>query len=315
MSTAVVRSNTFAHAVLLCALGGALLSLPVASKAASKTLTISGTPATTVAINGHYSFTPGARDTVKSRIKFDIYNKPSWASFDGTTGRLYGTPHRNNVGTYNNITIRLTDWYGFVTTAPFSITVLDKTAKPLTLNPAPSISGAAAATAIVGTTYRFTPKATDSNGERLTFSIANQPKWAKFDATTGTLSGIPAASDVGKYANIQISVSDGNSLITLAAFAIAVNQVASTSTGSATLDWTPPTENTDGTALSDLAGYTVRYGRNPSELTQVIKVANAGLTSLVVDELSSGTWYFTIASYNREGAESSSSAVVSAPIL
>jgi hypothetical protein len=311
MSTAVVRSNAFARSVLLCALGTTLLALSGAAGAASKTLTINGTPPATVAVNAHYSFTPGAKDTVRSRIKFDIYNKPGWASFDGTTGRLYGTPNRNNVGTYKNITIRLTDWYGFVTTAPFSITVVNPTAT----NSAPSISGAAAAIALVGTAYRFTPKATDSNGDRLTFSIANEPKWAKFDAATGTLSGTPAATDVGKYSNIKISVSDGKSLTALAAFAISVNQVAKASAGSVTLDWTAPTENTDGTVLTDLAGYTVRYGKSPSELTQVIKVANAGLTSLVVDELSDGTWYFAISSFNHAGVESSNSGVVSTNVL
>jgi hypothetical protein len=311
MSTAVVRSSSFAQSVLLCACGTTLLALSGAAHAASTTLTISGTPPATVVVNAPYSFIPGAKDTVRSRIKFDIYNKPSWASFDGTTGRLYGKPNRNYIGTYKNITIRLTDWYGFVTTAPFSITVVASTAT----NSAPSISGAAATTALVGTAYRFMPKATDSNGDRLTFSIANEPKWAKFDAATGTLSGTPAATDVGKYNNIQISVSDGKSLTALAAFAITVNQAAAAPAGSVTLDWTAPTENTDGTTLSDLAGYTVRYGRNPSELTQVIKVANAGLTSLVVDELSAGTWYFAISSFNRAGVESSNSGVVATNVL
>jgi hypothetical protein len=311
MSTAVVRSSAFAPSVLLCALGTSLICLSGAAQAASTTLTISGIPPTKVVVNAPYSFIPGAKDTVRSRIKFDIYNKPSWASFDGTTGRLYGTPNRNYIGTYKNITIRLTDWYGFVTTAPFSITVAASTAT----NSAPSISGAAATAALVGTAYRFTPKATDSNGDRLTFSIANEPKWAKFDAATGTLSGTPTATNVGKYNNIQISVSDGKSLTALPAFSITVNQAAAASAGSVTLDWTAPTENTDGTALSDLAGYTVRYGKSPSELTQVIKVANAGLTSLVVDELSAGTWYFAISSFNRTGVESSNSGVVSTNVL
>ena len=308
MSTTVVRSNAFAQSVFLCAWGATLLCMSGTAAAASKTLTISGIPPATVAVNAHYSFTPGAKDTVRSRIKFDIYNKPSWASFDATTGRLYGTPNRNYIGTYRNITIRLTDWYGFVTTAPFSITVVNS-------NSAPSISGAAATTALVGTAYRFTPRATDANGDRLTFGIANEPKWAKFDAVTGTLSGTPAVTDVGKYSNIKISGSDGKSLTALAAFTISVNQVAAASTASVTLDWTAPTENTDGSILSDLAGYTVRYGKSPSELTQILKVANAGLTSLVVDELSAGTWYFAISSFNRAGAESANSEVVSTNVL
>jgi Putative Ig domain len=83
-------------------------------------------PASTVVAAGNYSFQPVAKDEVKSRIKFDITNKPVWASFDGTTGHLFGTPKSRQVGTYSNISIRLTDWYGYVTTKAFSITVINR---------------------------------------------------------------------------------------------------------------------------------------------------------------------------------------------
>ena len=36
--------------------------------------------------------------------------------------------------------------------------------------------------------------------------------------------------------------------------------------GSATLDWTPVTQNTDGTVLTDLAGYKVYYGTSRTTL-------------------------------------------------
>src|SRR3569832_2774897 len=112
MSTTVVRSNAFAQSVFLCAWGATLLCMSGTAAAASKTLTISGIPPATVAVNAHYSYTPGAKDTVRSRIKFDIYNKPSWASFDATTGRLYGFLFCFFFGSFWFITIRLTDWYG-----------------------------------------------------------------------------------------------------------------------------------------------------------------------------------------------------------
>jgi Putative Ig domain len=288
--------------------------MPIAAEAASKTLTISGSPARTVAVNGNYSFQPAAKDTVKSRIKFDIYNKPSWASFDGVTGRLYGTPNRNQVGSYQNITIRLTDWYGFVTTAPFSITVTapPPVAQPVSVNSAPTLSGTAPQVVNTGAFYQFKPKATDSNGDKLTFSIQNAPRWAKFDVTSGTLAGTPAAADAGTYANIQISVSDGKTRVALPAFKISVEQVYA---GNVTVDWTPPTDNSDGSILSDLAGYKVSYGTDPANLTQVIKVANAGLSSLVVDDLAPGTWYFSVSSYNGQGVDSPNSGVVATKVL
>jgi hypothetical protein len=84
--------------------------------------------------------------------------------------------------------------------------------------------------------------------------------------------------------------------------------------GSATLDWTPPTQNSDGTTLTNLAGYTVYYGTSPESLTQSIKVTNPGLTAFTVTNLSSGTWYFVVTSYSAGGLESTRSPVVSTKI-
>src|SRR5438874_1002554 len=105
MKLVVSNVRNFAHVALLCAFSSAVISLSAPSQAASKTLTIGGTPPSTVTVARSYSFQPTAKDTVRSRIKFDIYNKPAWAAFDGATGRLSGLPTRRDVGTYRNITI------------------------------------------------------------------------------------------------------------------------------------------------------------------------------------------------------------------
>jgi hypothetical protein len=304
--------SNFVRVTVLCALGGTLISVPVLSEAASKTLTIGGKPAASVTVSSKYSFQPTAKDTVRSRIKFNIYNKPSWAEFDGTTGRLWGQPNRRDVGTYRNITIRLTDWYGYVTTPAFSITVLNAKAPLVTpVNTAPAISGHAATAVNVGMAYSFVPTAADANKDKLLFSVRNMPDWARFNTASGGLSGTPTAGDVGTYANIQISVSDGKASVLLSSFTIAVNQM---SAGNAALDWTAPTENTDGSVLTDLAGYNVHYGTSPDNLTQVDKLTNPGLTSYVVENLSTGKWYFAISSYATNGTESSNSGVVSTTI-
>ena len=86
------------------------------------------------------------------------------------------------------------------------------------------------------------------------------------------------------------------------------------STGVATLDWTAPTENSDGSALTNLAGYTVYYGTSPDKLTESVKVSNPGLTAYTVSNLTSGTWYFAVTSYSSAGVESIRSAVISAKI-
>jgi predicted small secreted protein len=78
--------------------------------------------------------------------------------------------------------------------------------------------------------------------------------------------------------------------------------------------WTAPTTNTNGSALTDLAGYTVYYGSSPSQLTQSVKIPNAGASDYVVQGLAGGTWYFAVRSYTSAGLQSSYSTVVSRTI-
>jgi hypothetical protein len=244
-----------------------------------------------------------------SRIKFDVRGKPSWAQFDETTGRLWGRPNRAQTGTYNNIVIRVINWYGYAALRPFSITVSPRAPNP---SLSPTIAGHPVTSINAGGVYSFTPTASDADHSSLSFSIRSKPEWATFSPKSGTLSGIPAAADVGTYGNIVISVNDGNTSASLPAFSVAVNQI---STGNVTLDWTAPTENTDGTVLSNLAGYRVHYGATPDKLTQTVMVTNPGLTSYVVDNLASGTWYFAVSSYTVAGTESVVSGIVSTNIL
>lgn len=93
---------------------------------------------------------------------------------------------------------------------------------PAPVNRPPVISGTPATTVTAGNAYRFRPTASDPDGQTLTFSIENGPAWATFSASTGEISGTPAAANVGTYSNVIISVSDGRASVSLAPFAIAV---------------------------------------------------------------------------------------------
>jgi hypothetical protein len=83
------------------------------------------------------------------------------------------------------------------------------------------------------------------------------------------------------------------------------------STGSVTLSWLPPTTNTNGTPLTNLAGYKIYYGTSSSSLTQSSQVTNSGISTFVIDNLSPATWYFSVVSYNSENIESPLSQIVS----
>jgi hypothetical protein len=175
----------------------------------------------------------------------------------------------------------------------------------------PTISGTPPSNVNVGASYSFTPSATDPAGKPLTFSIQNQPGWASFNPANGALTGTPTAANAGSYANIVISVSDGTHSASLAAFTITVSQV---SNGSGTLNWTPVTQNTNGTVLMDLAGYRVYWGQTPGNMSQTVTLANPSLTTYLVTNLSSGTWYFGVAAYASDGTQSAMSNVGSKTI-
>jgi hypothetical protein len=105
-----------------------------------------------------------------------------------------------------------------------------------------------------------------------------------------------------------IRVTDGQATVALATFSIAV---VATSTGSATLSWTPPAQNTDGSTLTNLAGYRVYWSRVQGNFPNSVTLDNPGLTSYVVDQLTPGPWYFVVTALNDRGAESPYSNVAS----
>ena len=168
-------------------------------------------------------------------------------------------------------------------------------------NTPPLISGNPAAAVNVGDVYSFSPAASDPDGDSLTFEIENTPTWASFDAGTGNLSGQPTMGHIGVYNDILISVDDGNATSALPRFSISVNQVGTFST---TLSWTPPTQNEDGTMLTDLAGYWIYWGTTPGSYPNSVKIDNPGISSYVVDNLSAGTYEFVATSFNTAQVQS-----------
>jgi len=180
--------------------------------------------------------------------------------------------------------------------ASFSITVSPPP------NRAPTISGTPPTAVLQGTAYTFTPSAADPDGNTLTFSIANKPAWAAFDTATGRLSGTPGAGNVGTTSGIVITVSDGSLSASLASFALTVQAIAM---GSATLSWTPPTQNTDGSPLTNLAGYKIYWGTTLGNYPNSATIMNPGITTYVVQNLTPSTYYFVTTAINGAGAESS----------
>lgn len=184
---------------------GSSASLPAFSitvTAINRPPTISGVPTSTISQGAYYTFTPTTSDPDGDTFTFSVTSKPYWATFSTTTGALTGTPPA--AGTSSNIVISVSDGHGGSALLPaFAITVI-------AVNNPPTISGTPSTTATAGSTYSFTPIASDPDGNTLTFSITNKPSWASFNTSSGALSGTPESGNIGTTSGIFIYVSDSN---------------------------------------------------------------------------------------------------------
>lgn len=305
---AAANVGTYSNIVISASDGKALASLPAftitVQAAANRAPTIGGSPVTAGKVGTAYSFQPTGTDADGDTLGYTIQNRPAWATFTTATGRLSGTPAA--AGTFSNIIISVSDGKTTASLPAFAITV-SPAGTPV--NSPPSISGTPATSVNVSAAYNFQPTGSDPEGATLAWSIQNRPSWATFSTTTGRLSGTPGGA--GTFANIVISVSDGTTSVSLPAFTITAT---STTLGSATLSWQAPTQNTDGSTITNLAGYRIVYGTSAGSLTQIIEVANPSVTSYVVDQLTAATWYFAVKAYSSNGTESSQSNVASKTI-
>jgi len=282
---------------------------PCVASAANTAPTISGSPPTTVAAGKPYYFKPTVKDVDGDTLKFSITNKPGWLSFDLKTGALSGTPTTYHVGgVFPGIKIWVSDGIADRSLDIFAITV---TAAGTSTggNSAPKIGGSPSTSAVVSRSYAFQPTASDADGDKLTFTIKNKPGWAAFSSTTGRLSGTPSSASTGSFANITIGVSDGKVSSTLAPFTINVGSAAKD--GDVTLSWTPPARNTDGTTLTNLAGYRVYYGQTSGQYSRTLSLPSPSLTTVGIEGLATGTWYFAVKALAADGQESTFSKQVS----
>lgn len=304
---------------------GALLATLAAcsdgsSSSASTSSTVSaihlrGVPPGAVTAGSAYVFTPTLSAGNAQGMRFSVEGLPGWAQFDASTGTLSGTPTMSAVGLNAGIRISAQDGLNTGAIGPFTIRVNapgSGTRTTSTGMSAPSIGGSPAGVVMAGQAYSFTPTVTDAGQGTLAFSVQNAPHWATFNSATGELSGTPTLADVGTFSNIGVNVSDGSNSASLAQFSIVVTETAP---GTASLTWAAPTENTDGSPLTDLSGYRIYYGSRADSLTQTVSVDNAGTTDYVVGNLTPGTWYFAIAAVTSVHTVSSQSTVQTAAVL
>lgn len=230
--------------------------------------TISGSAPTTGTVGQLYSFTPTASDADGDPLTFEVIARPPWAgwAFDTATGRMSGTP--STARTHTGIRIVVSD--GREGTAELRLpTITIAASAPTPVNCVVSAYGA-----WTGGAWSACSNGSQTRTETRTRTITTQP------ANGGT--ACPALTETRP----------------------ATQPCTPPVAGTASLRWAPPNQHTDGSSLSNLAGFRVVYGRTPGELTQTIQISNPSTTTYTVTNLASGTWYFAVKAYTSVGTES-----------
>jgi hypothetical protein len=272
--------------------------------AGSRPPTISGTPATTVVAGMGYAFQAVGADPDGDRLTFGATNLPAWLGINTANGILSGTPSAAQVGVYPNITISVTDGNSTASLPAFTITV----------SAGSSTTGGASTwtqCASEGGTCSF------SGTKLVRYGEPFNNRWAAARTLTGPVPctnafwGDPAPG-TGKRCEIVDSLVVDPSTSTPTPTTPGTTAAA---TGTATLVWQRPSQNTDGSPLVDLAGFIIKYGTDPASLSQTVTLTDPAASRHTLQSLGRGTWYFTVASLTASGVESDLSPLVSKTIL
>jgi fibronectin type 3 domain-containing protein len=88
------------------------------------------------------------------------------------------------------------------------------------------------------------------------------------------------------------------------------------SPSSVTIAWTAPVARADGSPLSlaEIAGYRIYYGTSEGDYPDRIDVSDSTAVEAVISDLSAGSYYFVVTTYDTAGRESGFSPVVTVSI-
>jgi hypothetical protein len=224
----------------------------------------------------------------------DLTNAVAWSSSDTTVATVsepaLSSAKSNNGKAYaygkNAGTTTITATSGS-TSGSTTLTVTSATLVSLTVSPANQSIAA-------GSTRQFV--ATGTFSDSTTQDLTAQATWNSSNTGVSTISTSGLATGVAG-GTVTITAVSGSISGT-----VSLTVTAVITTGSTTLSWDAPTTNTDGSPLTDLAGYKIYYGTSSRTYTHVINVGN--VTTYLVDNLPSGTYYFATTVYDAAGTES-----------
>ena len=171
-----------------------------------------------------YSFAPSATDADGDALIFGIDGKPAWAAFDTATGVLSGTPTAADVGMHRGIVIWVSDGKAQTMLPAFDVDGHDapsgSQSARRSISGTPATIGDRRRRRTRSRRQRAIPTASRSRSRS---AIARLGDVRRDDGPAARHS---AAANTGTFADIAISVSDGQVAVPLPSFTIVVDASA-----------------------------------------------------------------------------------------
>lgn len=246
-------------------------------------------------IGDYVGFQIYASDADGDLITYSSSGLPIGITINSSSGYVSGTA--STVGNYSS-TIRATDSKGASSSTTFSWSVVQP-------NRPPTISTISNKSNVLGDFVSIQVYGSDPDGNTLTYSASGLPTGLLI-SSSGLISG--QLSYIGMF-YVTITVTDTSGATGSTSFYWDVASPPPLNT--AVLSWTPPTQNTDGSPLTDLAGYKIFYSQDPSNITTYTITVYVGVSSAEISNLMNGTWYFAMKSFNSSNVESDITPLVS----
>ena len=159
-------------------------------------------PLNRIHLGNFYSYTPTVVDPDFDILTFALVTGPTDMTIDNATGRLSWTPDGNDLGIHP-ISVEVSDNFGATDTQTYDLSVVQDSE-----NEEPSIVSSPITGATVGEKYRYPVKATDPDGDQLTFSLLVRPTGMAIDPESGVLVWRPHGSQIGSH-DVTLQVVDG----------------------------------------------------------------------------------------------------------
>jgi len=185
------------------------LSLKVLAVSATNHLpVITSTPITQINEGQNYNYQVSATDADGDALTYSLTQNPSWLSIN-SNGLISGTAPQVNADYPYAVTVKVSDGKNF-TTQYYTLTVKDVAVPPV--NHLPVITSTPITSVNEGQIYSYQIKATDADGDTLTYSLTSGPTWLLMH--NNILDGIAPDVNSDTTYSITLKVSDGKNFVT-----------------------------------------------------------------------------------------------------